>query len=187
MANNTPIVARAYRRDKGSSGKYLRLLAPLLAIALAGIVTAAIVIMGPSGPGSNQQLGQATPQLNGLATEPLYGDVVSATNFTFTVTVTQNSYQIAEDMRPVVRVANLTVGTDIVLVGSFDGVTYSFTNPTVTVSGLTFSYDFGMGFQRNVGPGATDGSAPTWFFTFHYTVSRLPAPVVTYSAQFAAG
>jgi hypothetical protein len=187
MADNTPTAPRAHRRDKGTSGRFLRAIALILAIALAGIVTAAIVIIGPSGPGSNQQLGQATPQVNGLVTEPLYGNVVGATNFTFTVTVTQNSYQVGEDMRPIVRVANLAAGTDIVLVGSFDGVTYSFTNPTVTVSGSTFSYDFGMGFQRNVSPGATGGSAPTWFFTFHYSVSGLPGPAVTYGAQFAVG
>jgi hypothetical protein len=159
-------------------------------IAAAGVIVLVFLMLltgGPWGPGQSQNIAKATPQINGLTLNPAYGDIVGGTPFSFTVTVAQNSYLVAKDVRPMLSVTNLTAGTDVVLFGSFDGVTYSLTSPNVTQQGSTFRYDFGTSFQQNVGAGATAASAPTWYVQFRYAVSSLPAPVVTWSAQFVTG
>ncbi len=158
----------------------------VVAILLAGLATAAVLI-GPPGPKQNQNIAQAIPQITGLEVNPPYGKILGGTQFWFNVTVATNTYKIAENMRPLIAATNLTAGTDVVLIASFDGVTYSFTNPAVTQSGSTFTYDFGTSFQRSVAAGATGASAPTWYFQFHYAVSSLPASVVTWTAQFVTG
>ncbi len=161
-------------------------LLPLVALLLAGLAAAAVLI-GPPSQNQNQHIAQAIPRINGLNTDPFWGDVLGGTQFSFTVTVAVNTYKVAENTRPLIAATNLTASTDVVLIASFDGVTYSFTNPTVTQSGSTFSYDFGTTFQRIVNAQATGASAPTWYFQFHYAVSSLPASVVTWSAQFVTG
>ncbi|HEX9340735.1 MAG TPA: hypothetical protein VF992_06135 [Thermoplasmata archaeon] len=158
----------------------------LVAIVLAGFAAAAVLV-GPPGQNQNQNIAEAIPQISGLEVNPLYGDILGGKQFWFNVTVGTNTYKIAENMRPLISATNLTAGTDVVLIASLDGISYSFTNPTVTQSGSVFTYDFGTSFQQSVAAGATGASAPKWYFQFHYAVSTLPASVVTWSAQFATG
>jgi len=160
---------------------------PLVAILVVGGFAAAAVLIGPPSPKQDQNIAQAIPQMNGLNQNPLYGEILGGTEFTFNVTVATNTYKVVENMRPLITATNLSAGTDVVLIASFDGITYPFTNPTVTQSGSTFTYDFGTSFQRNVAAGATGASAPTWYFSFHYAVTTLPASVVTWTAQFVTG
>lgn len=162
-------------------------LLPVLALFVVGLVAAATVLIGPPSANQNQNIAEAIPAITGLAQNPFYGQIVGGTQFWFNVTVLTNTYQVAENMRPLISATNLTAGTDVVLIASTNGVSYSFINPTVTQVGSKFTYDFGTSFQQSVNAGATGGSAPTWYFQFHYTVSNLPAAVVTWSAQFVTG
>ncbi len=162
-------------------------LLPVLAVLAVGLVAAATVLIGPPSADQNQHIAEAIPSITGLTQNPFYGQVVGGTQFWFNVTVLTNTYQVVENMRPLISVTNLTAATDIVLIASTNGVTYSFTGPTVTQVGSKFTYDFGTAFQQSVNAGATGGSAPTWYFQFHYTVANLPAAVVTWNAQFVTG
>ncbi len=161
-------------------------LVPLMALLVAGLVAAAILV-GPPSQNENQSIAMSTPQINGLNTNPLYGDILGGTQFSFTVTVFQNSYKIGLNMRPAILVRNLTAGTDIVMQASTNGITYPFTNPSFTQNGSTFTYDFGTGLEQLVAAGATNATAPTWYFQFHYAVTQLPADVITWNAQFVNG
>ncbi len=131
--------------------------------------------------------GQATPTISGLNLNPLYGDVMGGTEMAFKVIVSQNSFQGARNVRPVITTANLAAGTDIVMVASLNNVTFTYADPVVTQNGTTFTYDFGTAFEQSVAAGATGTSAPTWYFQFHYAVTTLPASVITWHAQFVSG
>ncbi|HEX9340736.1 MAG TPA: hypothetical protein VF992_06140 [Thermoplasmata archaeon] len=185
------------RERPGAQGRLRRLFASSalarfgIPIAVAGAVLLVPLLLltggGPWGPGQDQNIARATPQINGLNLNPAYGDVVGGTQFSFTVTVAQNSYVVAKDVRPVISVTNLSAGTDVVLIASFDGVTYALTSPTMTQQGSTSYYDFGTSFQQSVAAGATGASAPTWYVQFHYAVSSLPASVISWNAQLVTG
>ncbi len=179
--------SRGRARRSFASSAFVRFGLPIAVAAAIVLVPLMFLTGGPWGPGQDQNIASATPQINGLNLNPSYGDVVGGSQFSFTVTVGQNSYLVAKDIRPVIAATNLTAGTDVVLNASFDGVTYTLTSPTVTQQGSTFYYDFGTSFQRSVGARATGTSAPTWYFQFRYAVSNLPASVVTWNAQFATG
>ncbi len=158
----------------------------LVAVLLTGLVTAAVLI-GPPSARENQNIAEAIPGIVGLNANPFYGQIVGNVQFWFNVTVATNTYKIAQNMRPLITVTNLSAATDVVLIASTNGVTYSFTNPTVTQNGANFTMDFGTTFQQNVLAQATGAAAPTWYFQFHYTVTDLPAAVVTWTAQFVNG
>ncbi len=174
-------------RRSFASSAFVRFGLPIAVAAAIVLIPLMLLTGGPWGPGQDQNIASATPQINGLNLNPSYGDVVGGSQFSFTVTVAQNSYLVAKDIRPVIAATNLTGGTDVVLNASFDGVTYTLTSPTVTQQGSTFYYDFGTSFQRSVGARTTGASAPTWYFQFRYAVSNLQASVVTWNAQFATG
>lgn len=158
----------------------------LVAVLVTGVVTAAVLI-GPPSARENQNISVAIPGIVGLNANPFYGQIVGNVQFWFNVTVATNTYKIAENMRPLITVTNLSAATDVVLIASTNGVSYSFTNPTVTQNGANFTMDFGPSFEQNVPAQATGPAAPTWYFQFHYTVSNLPATVVTWTAQFVTG
>ncbi len=179
--NDTSLVRRLLSR------RLLRVPVLLLAGLVVGSVVAASVLIGPPSPNQNQNIAEAIPAITGLNPNPFYGQIVGAIPFWFNVTVATNTYQVIESMRPLITVTNLTASTDVVLIASLNGITYSFTTPTVSGSPPTFTYDFGTGFEQIVNAGATGASAPTWYFQFHYNVGNLPAPVVTWSAQFVTG
>lgn len=159
----------------------------ILAILVVGLVAAATVLIGPPSAKQNQHIAEAIPAIAGLSPNPPYGQILGGVQLYLNVTVATNTYQVVENMRPLISVTNLTAATDIVLIASTNGVSYTFTSPTVTQSGSTFTYDFGTAFQQNVNAGATGAGAPTWYFQYHYTVSSLPAAVITWSAQFVTG
>ena len=192
-----PRKARAAKA--GARGRFTALMAsPVMRFGIPIGIAALIVLLpmlflgggpggGGPGPGQNQHIATATPSIRGLDLNPPYGDIMNGTALPFQVVVAQNSYVVSKSIRPMIAVTNLTAGADIVLTGSFDNVTYSFTNPTVTQSAGTFIYDFGSRFEQNVAGGATGASAPSWYFQLRYAVTQVPVGVITWSAQFVSG
>ncbi len=189
---------KAATAKAGGGGRFTVIMSsPIMRFGLPIGIAALIVLIpmlflgggpgGGPGPGQNQNFATAIPSISGLNQNPLYGEIMNGTELSFRVTVAQNSYTAAKSIRPVIAGRNLTAASDIVLTASFDNVTFSFTNPTVTQNGATFTYDFGRGFEQSVAGGATGASAPIWYFQFHYAVTQLPANVITWYAQFVTG